>query len=128
MKKLFVLLSAIGAFSFIPLTTAEAGTPYRLTGYTPCGQPIYAYFHIHGYNSCGQPVGHWITQYPSSCGCNSAPICKPTTPVIDPGFGQPGHQHGHNHGHGHNHNHGGGSGGTVIIEGSGAGWGFKVVK
>jgi hypothetical protein len=112
MKKLFVLLSAIGAFSLLPLSTAQAGGHYRLTGYTPCGQPIYAYFHVHGYNHCGQPVGHWVTQYPNSCGCNSTPICKPA------------HIHnGHVH---HNHNHH--KGGQVIIQSSGSGWGFQVVK
>jgi hypothetical protein len=115
MKKLFVLLTAIGAFSFIPLSTAQAGgTQYRLTGYTPCGQPIYSYFHVHGYNHCGQPVGHWVTQYPSSCGCNNGPICKPA------------HIHnGHVH---HDHNHGYNKGGQVIIQSSGNGWGFQVVK
>ncbi|RBP36119.1 hypothetical protein DES53_11869 [Roseimicrobium gellanilyticum] len=114
MKKLIVLLSAIGAFSFIPLTTAQAGgNHYRLTGYTPCGQPIYAYFHVHGYNHCGQPVGHWVTQYPSSCGCNSSHTCKPV------------HIHdGHAHSSGHHHH----KGGQVIIQSSGSGWGFQVVK
>lgn len=110
MKKLIVLLSAIGAFSLLPISTAQAGGNYRLTGYTPCGQPIYAYFHVHGYNHCGQPVGHWVTQYPSSCTCNSTPICKPA-------YIQNGHVH-------HDHNHGG----QIIIQSSGSGWGFQVVK
>jgi hypothetical protein len=110
MKKLIVLLSAIGAFSLLPISTAQAGGNYRFTGYTPCGQPIYAYFHVHGYNHCGQPVGHWVTQYPSSCTCNSTPICKPA------------HIH---HGHVHHNHH---KGGQVIIQSSGNGWGFQVVK
>jgi hypothetical protein len=114
MKKLIVLLSAIGAFALIPLSTAQAGgNHYRLTGYTPCGQPIYAYFHVHGYNHCGQPVGHWVTRYPNSCGCYSNHTCKPV------------HIHnGHVHSSGHHHH----KGGQIIIQSSGNGWGFQVVK
>ena len=108
MKKLIVLLSAIGAFSFLTFSSAQAGDAYRLTGYTPCGQPIYAYFHVHGYNQCGQAVGHWVTQYPSSCSCNNVNTCKPV------------HIH-----DGHYLNNYKGS--QVIIQ-SGNGWGFQVVR
>lgn len=118
MKKFFVLLSAVGAFSFAPLSTAEAADPYtRLVGYNSCGQPIYAVFHIHGYNHCGQPVGHWVTQYPTY----TVPV-QPSYPVhVHRSHGHGGHSHGHHH---HHHN----KGGQIYYQGSGGGWGFQVVK
>ncbi len=105
MKKFLVLFSAMGAFAFTPLSTAEAADSCtRIVGYNHCGQPIYAYFHVHGYDSCGRPIGHWVTQYPSTPAPSPAPICIPV----------PHHHHHHNHGS------------RIVIQGPG--WGFQVVK
>lgn len=74
MKKTLTLLAVAGAMSLLPVSSAQAGhhgSNCRLTGRTPCGKPIYSYYHVHGYDSCGRPVGHWVQQYPSSCHCRS---------------------------------------------------------
>lgn len=70
MKKTLAILATIGTLALT--TTADASCyPPRLTGYTQCGIPIYSYFHLTGYTRCGDPIGHWDTQYPSSCRCRS---------------------------------------------------------
>jgi hypothetical protein len=79
MKKTFRFLAATCALALLPLSQADAGVcpTYRLTGHTPCGKPIYAYFHVCGYDSSGNPVGRWVEQYPASCRCRlQRPRCE----------------------------------------------------
>jgi hypothetical protein len=79
MKKTFLLLAVLSATAFLPLSEADAGVcpTYRLIGYTPCGKPIYSYFHVCGYDSSGKPVGQWVEQYPVSCRCRlQRPRCE----------------------------------------------------
>ena len=80
MKKTFFLLAATCALALLPFSSANAGVcpTYRLTGQTPCGKPIYAYFRVCGYDSSGNPVGQWVEQYPVSCRCRlQRPHCDP---------------------------------------------------
>lgn len=87
MKKTMTFLAAACALTLLPLNNANADCNHaRITGYTPCGQPIYAYFHVHGYDRCGNPVGHWVSQYPNSCRCRSGG-----------GHSHSGHHHGSSH-------------------------------
>ena len=77
MKKTLTFLAAACALALLPISNADAdnGSSCRLTGYTPCGKPIYSYFHVHGYDNCGRPVGHWVQNYPTSCHCRSNSNC-----------------------------------------------------
>lgn len=72
MKKLISLLTVLGAFALIPVNNANAYDSChngRLTGYTPCGKPIYAYHQVVARDHCGRNVWQWVTRYPSSCHC-----------------------------------------------------------
>jgi hypothetical protein len=71
MKKSLSLLLVLGALALMPVPTAHAGHSHhgRLTGYTPCGKPIYAYHQVVARDHCGRNVWQWVTRYPSSCHC-----------------------------------------------------------
>lgn len=71
MKKLISVLTVLGAFALMPVNNARAGhqNDGRLTGYTPCGKPIYAYHQVVARDHCGRNVWQWVTRYPSSCHC-----------------------------------------------------------
>ena len=72
MKKLFSLFTVLGALALMPVRQASAyhhGRDGRLSGYTPCGKPIYAYHEVVGHDHCGRNIWEWVTHYPSSCHC-----------------------------------------------------------
>ncbi len=113
MNKFLLCLSAIGAFSFAPLSTVTAGDSYcKVVGYTHSGQPVYAYYHVHGYDACGRPVGHWVTHGNHTHVVNPGPMYPQGYPTYV-----------HHQGDGW-----GGNPSSSTDSGPSAGWNFEAMK
>lgn len=71
MKKVFSVLVIASAFTLFSATTAKAdGGERRLTGYTECGKPIFAFYEVVGRDHCGHAIRKWVKHVPQSCHCD----------------------------------------------------------